>query len=149
MVQGEKKPVGASAMRVSEVRFLTAKGEIMSSPARTTVREEEETARPTEGRRRGWEEEGSWVARWERGLKRKRDLGPGGLERKRRRPLEEEEGVEEEGMKGGRGSWCHWLEGGEKRRREEEEEEEKRKEGWRWEGRWWWRWRKESEKRRE
>lgn len=104
----------------------------MSSPARTTVSDDGPTARPTEGRSRGWGVVGNWVASLERGLRRMRDLGPGSEERKRRRPEEEAAGEKDGGRGGGRGRRCHVEEEGSKRSEVELEWElvgKKRKEG--------------------
>lgn len=49
---GEKVGV-ASAKKNSEERFLTEKGEMRSSPAITTERDDELTERPTAGESRG------------------------------------------------------------------------------------------------
>lgn len=98
-----------SAWKVSAVRFLTAKGEMRSSPAMTQMKEEWPTVRPTEGKRRGRREEGSWEMSLDKGLQRMRVLRPGVVEMKQRRPPEEAAGEKLGGIREEKERWCHVL----------------------------------------
>ena len=91
----ERRGSGAEGMKEvdplrksSAVRFLTAKGEIRSSPARRTASEVSPAARPTEGNKRGRSAGGREREVLDRGLQRIRVLEGENSGRKQRIPFE-------------------------------------------------------------
>lgn len=95
--------MAASARNVSEVRFLTAKGEMRSSPATTAVMEEGPTDKAAAGKSRGVGVGGRQAAIFDIGFTRRRVLGPEQSDRKQRRPPEAAAGEKDCGTREDKG----------------------------------------------
>lgn len=78
--------------KLSEVRFLTAYGDIRSSPAKMTSMEELVMVRPMEGQSRGRSVDGSWINDPIKGLQRRMLFEPASSDTKQMSPPEEDAG---------------------------------------------------------
>ena len=100
--------------KLSVVRFLTAYGDIRSSPATATSMDEGVTDNPMEGKRRGLRVGGNWDKDPTSGLLRKRLLGPASSETQQINPPEEETGENPGGIREKERRY-HEMESGSKR----------------------------------
>lgn len=86
--------------KLSVVKFLTAYGDIMSSPASTMSMDELETVKPTEGKSLGLNVEGNGVSEPNRGLLRNMVFGPASSDTQQIRPPEDDDGEYPGGIRG-------------------------------------------------
>lgn len=100
--------------KLSEVRFLTAYGDIRSSPAKTRSMEELVMVRPMEGQSLGRNVDGSWINDPINGLQRRMLLEPASSDTKQTSPLEQDAGETPGGIKG-MPKRCHFKFSGSKR----------------------------------